>query len=129
MNKIIKNEKSILLSGGITVIAEIRRDGQQLPHEGNNIVVAARLYLPALQDDIREDIVFKDKLSILGEDLQKNWGFRDEKKPNFSFREEKIVESTWGEGFRKAEALLFVEIRKLNDTLESRAKALRDAEE
>ena len=114
------------LSGGYY---EIFRGGQTRPEEGDNIVVACRIFLPCREGSMAlvREIVFKDRCHVINSPLSEAWGLYDSEH-KMRTREKYFTGEKWKQAFKEAEEYAAEELRKLDELIEKRHQALIDAE-
>ena len=114
-------KKEVTLRDGISYI--LKRDGQRHPQDGDEVIVAAELYLPMENGFLKREIQFGDRVQIGGANLSTYYMGHDP-----AFMDRRFRATTWAEAFDAAEAWAASELKKLTDALDARAAALVAAE-
>lgn len=118
---------------GLEAQIRLKRGGQQLPNEGDEVRVEAKICLPSVPcvgysaEILAPQIRMGRRVMLHNCSLSDIWGnaIKDE---HFRFLCLSFHAPTWKEAFRKAEEWGRSEIVKLVSALTAREKALRDAE-
>lgn len=112
---------------------KIKRNGQQDPSLGNNVITLLVVGLNAMEDTYtNKELHFGDKCSFINEKLVFNWGSIDRhiklQIANCRTNYVEFIAKTYSEGFEQAELFLDTEIQKLNDIISERVMALINAD-
>ena len=112
-----------------TATVILSRNGQQLPQEGDQVCVLAKLCLPLEEGmkNITKELQFGSRCSLLREKLDRDWGYFEEGAP-WRYRQWRITGETWAEALRKAKKEANEELSKLIEVLQVRQQKLADAE-
>ncbi len=130
--KTMKTTKAIEINDHLTVQITVTRTGQQSISMGDGVVVEATISLPADADwpsDLTSELCFGTRLSLAGEQLRINWGFREELAGQMVKSVRKTFGAkTWRAAFKAAFAWAEGEVAPLVEAVAARAQALIDAE-
>ena len=125
MEKIEKVKSKKYLSGGYY---EIKRNGQEQPDAGDNIMVTATIFLPSDGPGpvhLRSDLRYGNRCEVAGEALYYFWG---ESVEGYRIRTKTFTSEKWLDAFQKASDYCDEELLKLDQMITARADALTNAE-
>ena len=114
------------LSGGHY---EVVRGGQERPQDSDNVLAICRVYLPLNKDrmTVKKEIAFGKRCFVFDEPVGELWGNYDSK-TDMRFSEKIFTSEKWNQAFDKAAKYAAKELKKLDDLIKRRKKALEDAE-
>jgi hypothetical protein len=117
---------TVELAPGMKAKYSLEHAGQQAPHEGDGVVVLAKIMLPARNSQLIPEIQFYNRVRVGPEPLNAIWGAPCG--DDYRYMGKDFVAAKWSEAFMKAADWARTELQRLEDALKARAKALEDAE-
>jgi len=138
-NRLRKVDRVVSTPTSFEGFFEVSRVGQETSDQGDQIVVRARIFLPADEREdsyytnylVRRHLCFGSRLKIGGEYLTPHWGkeITDKNGHRWHYREDYFRGTKWSDAFARAQAWAEGELNKLSEALAARAKALEIAED
>jgi hypothetical protein len=131
-NKVIENHlhqiieiRSVDVEG---VHYVLKREGQQSPSDGDDVIVMASIHVPRKEGrlQIPERLRFGARVMLMSQPLHAEWGFSDGSDYRYMYK--LFSAPTWVEAFSQASVAMHIELSVLRDALEKRQKALENAE-
>jgi hypothetical protein len=113
---------------GVPIVIIIEKDGQIPADKGDNISAKGMILIGNLEDEkyIPSKIQFGNRLTLLGETLTEDWGYRHGEKP-CKFRAHECNSDKWATAFEAIYSELVSELNSLFEMCKQREEALRNA--
>jgi hypothetical protein len=111
----------------VPIRLQIRKNGQNNACTNDNIVVCGGIQIGNLDGaQIPRDVRFGSRLTLLGEDMDVDWGYYDEKE-KIRRRSYTFDSNRWAKAFAEAHNIVMTELNGLLEMIRFRREALENA--